>query len=434
MASKIILSSDEAVCCPKCKHNFPLREGITQKTIEQYEADYEAQFQQEREELRDQLTKEAERKAQKDASEQLHKLTEQLNDTKSKVSEAEAKAIKAAAEATAKAKADLELQQKALTEELEEKNQKIREFQKQQLALLQEKKKLQEAKESQELELQQKLDAERTKMRDQAMLAAGQKFELKEAEYKKKIEDAQKANEVLSRKLEQGSQQLQGEVLELELEHTLVTGFPQDRIEEVKKGVRGADVIHTVCTPTGQVCGKIVWEAKRAENWSEKWLQKLKDDQHEAKADIAVLVTTAMPKGLQEPFCRLGEVWLVAPHAVKPVAEILRVVLLRCHEMKLKNTGKNEKMELVYNYLSSQQFAQKLKTVIETFDSMKAQLGKEKAAVQKIWAKRETQIERGSVSVFGICGELQAIVENTLPALDAMKQLEALGHEDAFVI
>ena len=112
---------------------------------------------------------------------------------------------------------------------------------------------------------------------------------------------------------------------------------------------------------------------------------------------------------------------------MKPVAEILRVVLLRCHEMKLANTGKNEKMELVYNYLSSPQFAQKLTAVIETFDCMKEQLQKEQTAFRKIWAKREAKIARGSMSMFGICGELQAIVQNSLPALDAMKQLEALG-------
>ena len=135
---------------------------------------------------------------------------------------------------------------------------------------------------------------------------------LKEADYKKKIEDAQKANEVLTRKLSQGSQQLQGEVFELEIENTLNTAFVHDLIDEVKKGQRGADVLQIVKTPNGQVCGKIIWEAKRAENWTDKWIQKLKDDQQEAKADIAVLVSTVMPKGVTDVIVRIGDVWVIS--------------------------------------------------------------------------------------------------------------------------
>ncbi len=250
-----------------------------------------------------------------------------------------------------------------------------------------------------------------------------------EAEYKKKIEDAQRANEDLRRKLDQGSQQLQGEVLELELEHTLTTAFLHDQIDEVKKGVRGADILQTVRTPMGQVCGKIIWEAKRAENWTDKWLQKLKDDQQEAKADIAVLVTTAMPKGVTEPFVRVGDVWVVSPHVMRPVAETLRVILTEAHKLKLVNTGRNEKMESLYNYLASAQFAQKVRTMLESFESMRSDLDAEKRAMQKIWAKRQTQIERVTGSMVTVVGELQGIAHDSLPQLDSIDALALPGGE-----
>ena len=227
--------------------------------------------------------------------------------------------------------------------------------------------------------------------------------------------------------MDHGSQQLQGEVLELELEHMLGTTFFQDLIEEVKKGQRGADVLQTVRTPTGQICGKIIWEAKRAENWSDKWLQKLKDDQQAANADIAVLVTTAMPKGVSDSFCRLGDVWVVSPEVMRPVAETLRVILLEAQRLKLVNSGRSEKMEQLYNYLSSTQFSQRVRTMLEGFESMRSDLEAEKRAMQRIWAKRQTQIERVTGSMTSVVGELQAIAHDQLPQLDSVMDLDAIG-------
>jgi hypothetical protein len=424
MTQKIVLSADEAVACPKCQHAFPLRTGITQKTIEQYESDYEAKFEAERRRLEADLARDAERKATKVFSEQIRQLTAQLTESNNKVTEAEQLAKKAAAAAKVRAEAEVALQRKALEDEVADKDRKLREFQAQELALRKQKKELEEKAQQQELELERKLEHERRAIQQQVTAAEAEKFRFKEAEYRKKIEDAQKANDELTRKLEQGSQQLQGEVLELDVEHTLKIGFPHDRIEEVKKGTRGADVIQTVCTPAGQVCGRIIWEAKRAENWSEKWLQKLKDDQQEAKADIAVLVTTAMPKGIEEAFCEYGGVWIVAPHVVRSLAQTLRFGLAECHKLRLVNSGKSEKMELLYNYLSSAQFAQRVRTMVEALDCMKKDLDAEKRAMQRIWAKREVQIERASLNMATVCGELQAIAHDSLPQLQEIRLLE----------
>lgn len=191
-----------------------------------------------------------------------------------------------------------------------------------------------------------------------------------------------------------------------------------------------ADVVQTVMTTQGQACGKIIWEAKRAENWSEKWLTKLKDDQQEALADIAVLVTTVMPKGVDEVFVRVGDVWIVSPHVIKPVAEMLRVVLLEANKLKLVNTGRNEKMELLYNYLSSAQFSQKIRTMLDSFESMRSDLEKEKRSIQGIWSKRQIQIERVTASMITVVGELQGIAHEALPQIQNIETLEAIGSEE----
>ena len=430
MIKKIIIAADEEIVCPKCDHHFPLSEGITRQTIERYESEFDEVFAAQKKELEATLEKEAERKATKQFAEQIALLQEKLQD--SKLAEEDAKQLIAKAQIDAKAKAlqEFDNEKKALAEELLEKDNKINEFRVQELELRKQKRAMEEQQANMEIELQRKLEVERTKMIDQISASESARFSMIEAEYKKKIEDALKTNEDLTRKLNQGSQQLQGEVLELELEHVLSNSFLHDQIEEVKKGQRGADVLHTVHTQYGIACGKIIWEAKRAEHWSDKWLHKLKDDQQEAKADIAVLVTTVMPKGKDEVIVRMGDVWVISPQVIKPVAEMLRVVLLEANKLKLVNTGRNEKMELLYNYLSSAQFSQKVRTMLETFESMRSELEAEKRAIQKIWSKRQTQIERVTINMTTVVGDLQGIAHEALPQLENLETLEAITDED----
>ena len=423
MQNKIIITANEPITCPKCGHDFPLDAGITRQTIERYESEFEAAFAAQRKEMEETLAREAERKVTRQFSEQIGKLQEQLSDSRKQERQSKELIVKAHTDAKTKATEEFAQEKKALSDELLEKEVRLRQFREQELDLRKQKKDLEEQQANLQLDLQRKLDEERVKISEQISQKEADRFSMIEAEYKKKIEDAQRANEDLRRKLDQGSQQLQGEVLELELEHTLATSFLHDQIDEVKKGVRGADILQTVRTPMGQVCGKIIWEAKRAENWSDKWLQKLKDDQQEAKADIAVLVTTAMPKGATESFVRIGDVWVVSPQVMRPVAETLRVILLEAHKLKLVNTGRNEKMESLYNYLASAQFSQKVRTMLESFESMRNDLEAEKRAMQKIWVKRQTQIERVTGSMVTVVGELQGIAHDSLPELDAIGTL-----------
>ena len=356
---------------------------------------------------------------------QLEGLKEQLTGSQQALSEIKSRFEQVQQEAKAKALADFELERKLLQQELSEKDGKLKEFREQEMALRQEKAKLEESRREMELELHRKIDEERKKIEEQIRNSESERFKLKEAEYQKKIEDAQKANDDLRRKLEQGSQQLQGEVLELELEGILKTAFPFDTVEAVRKGARGADVLQTVVTRTGQACGKIVWEAKRAENWSTAWVQKLKDDQQEANAELAVLVTTVMPKQTTEPFCMIDDIWVVNTVAVRPMAETLRMMLIEANKNKLISLNKNEKMEALYHYLCSPQFAQKVRVVVDAFTGMKRDLDSEKAAMARIWKKREQQIQRVTINMMGMCGELQAIAEESLSELDSIATLPA---------
>lgn len=424
---KIILNADEHIVCPKCAHDFILGEGITRQTIDRHAEEFESLLQSRRAELEAHLTQEAQRKATQMAAEQIATLQEQVAAAKRSERAVQESIEKIRAEARAKAVAEAEQARVALEEDLQRKNLELQNFRAQELALRRQKQELEEQQKNLELDLQRKLDDERGRITAMVSQREAERFALMEAEWKKKIEDAQKSNEDLRRKLEQGSQQLQGEVLELEVEQSLSTSFFHDLIEEVKKGVRGADVIQTVRTPAGITAGRIIWEAKRAENWSDKWLQKLKDDQQEAKAELAVLVTTVMPKGVTEPFTRIGDIWVISPQVLRPMAETLRVIILESHKLRQANVGRDEKIEQLYNYLASPTFAQRMRTVLDTFSTMQTELESEKRAMQKIWARRQVQIDRASKSMITVVGELQGITMDSIPGLRQIESLDALA-------
>lgn len=430
MDRKILLAADETIICPQCDHHFPLDQGIAQQTIERYRTEMETALEAQRKALEQQVGAEAERQAAKKYNEKIGQLDEKLKDSQDALQHAKAAVRSAQEQASASAKAEFEEEKKLLLEQAEKKDAALRAFREQEMALRKQKADLEEARQNLELDMQRKLDEQRQQLQVQISSTEAERFRLKEAELRKKIEDAQRANEDLTRKLEQGSQQLQGEVLELALEQMLTQSFPHDRIDEVKKGVRGADVLQTVCNQSAQDCGVIIWEAKRAEHWSDKWLQKLKSDQQQAGADIAVLVTTSMPKGNQEPFCRIGDVWVVTPQAMRPLAETLRVLLLEANRLRLVASGRNEKMELIYSYLASAQFAQTIRSMLDGFESMRKDLEAEKRSMLKMWAKREMQISMFSGSTAAVVGQLQAIAQGGLPQLDTIEMLSLPGEGD----
>src|ERR671915_1936072 len=194
----------------------------------------------------------------------------------------------------------------------------------------------------------------------------------------------------------------------------LRSAFPHDEILPVPKGVNGADLVQRVRSPTGLVCGTILWEAKQTKAWQPAWLRKLKDEQQAIGAEFAVIVTAAMPKETREPFVRDSDVWIARFDAARPLAELLRSTLVELHKQRQANLGRSEKMELLYNYICSPQFTQRVKGVVEGFALMRQELEAEKMAVARIFKKREMQLTRMTEGLLGVVGDLQGIGEESL--------------------
>jgi len=420
MSHKIILSSEEQIVCPECQHKFELGEGITRQTIEKYEEDFESAMKERAEELRKEAEKEAERKLSRTYKTQLDDLKEQLTGSQNAVTEMKARVEQAQKDAKAKAIEEFEAEKKMLQQELSEKDGKLKELREQELALRQEKSKLEEARRELELDLQRKLDEAKKAIGDQIREAEAERFKMREAEYQKKIDDTLKANEDLRRKLEQGSQQLQGEVQELELEALLRVKFPFDTIEPVPKGEFGGDAIQKVHSQTGQQAGSILWESKRTKNWSDGWLGKLREDQRTAKADIAVIVSQTLPKGL-ESFDVVDGIWVTNPRAALPVATALRHTLLQVNMARAASEGQQTKTEMVYQYLTGPRFRQRVEAIVEAFSSMQEDLDKERKVIMKQWAKREEQIERVMGATVGMYGDLQGIAGKSLLEIEGLE-------------
>ena len=414
MNSKIILNAEDQIACPHCNSEFPIREAVAKHLIEKHEDEYQQLLSKELVSLQEQAAKDAEKSIAKTFKKQIETLQEQLAESQDSAKSLQARIAEEKKKAEDKIRESVKLEHDALEESLKSKEEQLEKFREQELALRKAKTVLEDKQKDMELELARRVESEKESLR----ASIGDEFRLKEAELRKKIDDASKANEDLKRKLEQGSQQLQGEVLELELEHELAQAYPLDDIDPVGKGTRGADVIQTVRLRTGTVCGKIVWETKRAENWSNGWITKLKADMQEVAGDIAVLVSTAFPAGIEEPMVMKDGVWLVKPALAKGLSEALRTVLTEAQRQKAVSVGKNEQMEALYDYICSTQFVQRIKAVVDHQEQMRLELDKEKSAMQRIWKKREGQIGGITNQMMAICGELQGLSHGSMPLLD----------------
>jgi hypothetical protein len=291
-----------------------------------------------------------------------------------------------------------------------------------QLALREERQRLKDEKDTLALEVQKQVDAKLAERVSAARTQEQEKAQLEKAELQKKLDDLGVELASAQRRMAQGSQQLQGEVLELAIEDGLKRAFPLDAIEEVKKGARGGDIIHRVTSRSGQRAGVMLWESKRAKDWSPAWIAKLKEDMRGCGADIGVLVsmTTAVPKewpagqlfGLHE------EVWVTTWSAAVHLAAVLRSGLLDVHKQRLVSAGKGEKMEALYDYLTSPQFAQKLKAVYGAFQKMREELEAERSVTMQRWARREKQLQSGLAELLGVAGDIQGLAQQELPALE----------------
>lgn len=204
------------------------------------------------------------------------------------------------------------------------------------------------------------------------------------------------------------------------LEALLRAKFPLDSIEPVPKGEFGGDVLQGVRSPGGQQSGTILWEMKRTRNWSDAWLAKLREDQRAAKADICILVSSALPREV-ESFELLDGVWVTHPRCLLPLAAVLRNSLLEVTVARQASAGQHSKTDMVYQYLTGPRFRQRVEAIVEAFSAMKEDLDRERKVIMKQWAKREEQIERVMMGTVGMYGDLQGIAGKSLQEIEGLE-------------
>jgi hypothetical protein len=307
-----------------------------------------------------------------------------------------------------------------LQEVLNQRDAKLAEAQKAQADLIRQKRELDDARRELELTVEKRVQDGLLATREQAKKEAEESLKLKVLEKEQTIASMQTQIEELKRRAEQGSQQLQGEVQELELEALLRAKFPRDTIEPVPKGEFGGDALQRVMGPLGQLCGTILWESKRTKNWSDGWLVKLRDDQRTAKADIAIIVSQTLPKAV-ESFDLVDGIWVTNAKSVFSLAVALRHSLIELASARQALDGQQTKTEMVYQYLTGPRFRHRIEAIVEAFSSMQEDLDREKKAITKQWAKREEQIERVMQATVGMYGDLQAIAGKSFQEIEGLE-------------
>jgi hypothetical protein len=321
-----------------------------------------------------------------------------------------------AQEAQAKAHESVALEIQDLEERLTQATDKIAETQKAELQLRRERREFEQRQQELELIVTRQVDEERATIRDQAKREVDEQNRLKEADQEKLIADLRDQIDDLKRMAEKGSPQARGEVMELVLEDFLRNSFPQDTVEHVPVSYHGGDVFQRVFDASGLECGTILWESKRTKCWSPAWLPKLRDDQRSARAQVAVLATAAMPDGLTTFACIDG-IWVTNHLCLLGLAAALRQGMIEAARTKRTVEGRQTKAEILCSYLSSTEFRQRIEGIVEAFITMKGDLDSEKRSLQRLWAKREKQLERAVLNTAGLYGDFGGILGPSLPQI-----------------
>jgi len=401
--------------CPNCNHAFPIEEVMAEeykkelreqmasfKKKQQEEFDRKAQSLELQKKQQEELF-ETQKKQQELAFEQ--RLIKEKETLQASVSENLRKSISA----------DFENQLKVLDNTNKENEEKLKTARQKELEYLQLANEMKRKEEEMELTIQKKMAEEREKMavdiraiENQRLQNAEHEFKLKLAEKEKQLEDQKKLAEEMKRKAEQGSMQLQGEIQELALEELLRSSFPFDLVQEVGKGVRGADCIQTVRNNFGQECGHIIYESKRTVAFANDWIEKLKADMRSQGAEIAVLVTQNMPKDMN-CFGLKDGIWICTFNEVQALAAVLRDGILRLFNAAKSQENKGDKMHMLYDYLTSNEFSEQWKAIREGFLSMKLSIQKERDAMEKLWKAREKQLDKVLLNAAHVKGSIEGI-------------------------
>jgi hypothetical protein len=409
--------NEPTITCPKCKAEIKLTESLAAPIIEATREKYRQHFHAREATLQQQ---------QQELTRAREELDRRVEDRIA------AERAKIASEEAIKARLLLQTdlsttaaENQSLREALAARDEKLQEAQKAQAELLRKERELEDARREVDLNVQRQVSAQLSTERERAKREAEESLQLRVREKEEQIASMQRKIEELQRKAEQGSQQLQGEAFELELEDSLRVAFPGDTIEPVAKGELGADLVHTVYGPAGSIAGTIIWEIKNTRNWSDGWLAKLRSDQRMINADEALIVSQALPKGCAS-FDFMEGVWVTGPHCVLPVAAALREKLLCVAAAKRSSEGQHTKMERVFDYLTGPRFRHRVEAILEQFKDMQTDLDRERKFISKQWAKRSEQIQDVLISTAGMYGDLQGIVGQSIPELEGLSDIELL--------
>lgn len=385
---------DNQIKCPKCGEEIAISEALTHQIQDEILSTAQAQHKKE--------LQEAKRLAEKSLEETKQQLELQL---------------------AKKFQEQFEIQIKIAKEEALENKQRNKQLTEELSNLMKQMRQMKTEQEEAKLAMERQLAQEEDTIRADAQKKAEEEQRLKILEKDKQLQDAIKANEELRRKLQQGSQQTQGEVLELELEENLRKEFPNDKVLPVGKGIRGADVVQEVWDRNGNYCGKILWESKNTKNWDKEWIPKLKANQRELHADMAIIVSEILPQDVHVSGYKEG-VWVTERKFAICIASALRANVIQAHYIRQSVKGKNEKMEMLYAYLTGTEFKHRVEAIIEAFTNMQDEIEKEKRYFMNKWSRDEKNIRMVIDNTFGMHGDLKAIVGGTMPQIKGLEDTD----------
>ncbi len=397
------------IVCPHCKSPFELGDAVS----EELRKDITRQLEAEKEKLRQDM-----RDYKKQKEEEVRRQTETFEAQKAQIESTVAQKI--ADTYTARLR--------SLEEERNQKALQLQEFETRQLELLREKADLEQKQKNFELELEKRFLQKRRELEETTIRREQEVFDLKMKEKETQMESLKKTIEELKRKSEQGSMQLQGEAQELLLESILKEHFPFDIIEEVGKGVEGADCIQVVRNTSGRECGTIIYESKRTKTWSNNWIEKLKTDKRSRGAHVAILVTQTFPKDME----RFGEkdgVWVCNFSEISGVATLLRLGIIQVFEASRSQENRGDKMQMLYDFLTGTEFRGQIEAIVEGFMAIKQGITKERIQMEKNWKEREKQLEKVLLSTSGMYGSIKGIAGASVADIPL---LDGAGHEIDF--
>lgn len=410
------MDNQKKIKCPNCGTSIDVQDILSHQLEEEIKQKYQLQLAEEKKkyeqdfELLNKAKEEFEQKKKKENELFQERFDKQIKEEKKSIEE--------------KLKQKLQEEQSeqfnALQNELNEKSEQIKELNKSKAEIERLKREKGELKEAIEAEsqkiLNQKLGEEKEKIRK----AEQEKNELAIKELHKQLEDQKKLTEEMKRKQEQGSMQMQGEVLELAIEDWLTASFPLDTIEEIKKGARGGDCIQTVNTRSKQNCGTIYYESKRTKDFQPSWIEKFKADIRDKGADIGVLVTEVMPSDMVRMGLKDG-IWICNYEEFKGLCAVLRETIIQLSLAISTQENKGDKMHLLYDFLTSSTFRMQVEAIVEGFSQMKADLESEKRSMQRIWKQREKQIEKVITNTIDMYGSIKGIAGNAIQPVQALE-------------